>query len=50
MLNIVEPMIKLCWVRYIYYAGTYFCDSNDHAYHNVNGYGYPIPMVGMGMV
>jgi hypothetical protein len=30
MLNIVEPVIKLCWVRYIYYAGTYFCDSNDH--------------------
>lgn len=42
MLNIVEPVIKLCWVRYIYYAGTYFCDSNDHVYHNFNGYGYPM--------
>jgi hypothetical protein len=31
---------KLCWVRYIYYVGTYFCDSNDHVYRNVNGYGY----------
>jgi hypothetical protein len=39
-LNIVEHVIKLCWVRYICYAGTYFCDSNDHVYHNVNGYGY----------
>jgi hypothetical protein len=41
-LNIVEPVIKLCWVRYICYAGTYFCDSNDHVYRNVNGYGYPM--------
>jgi hypothetical protein len=49
MLSIVEPVIKLCWVRYICYAGTYYCDSNDHVYRNVNGYGYPLPMVGMGM-
>jgi hypothetical protein len=42
MLNIVEPVIKLCWVRYICYAGTYFCDLNDHVYCNVNGYGYPM--------
>jgi hypothetical protein len=42
MLNIVEPVIKLCWVRYICYAGIYFCDSNDHIYRNVNGYGYPM--------
>jgi hypothetical protein len=55
MLNIVEPMIKLCWVRYICYVGTYFCDSNDHVYCNVNGYGYPMGtrypwwVVGMGM-
>jgi hypothetical protein len=42
MLNIVEPVIKLCWVRYNCYAGTYYCDSNDHVYRNVNGYGYPM--------
>jgi hypothetical protein len=42
MLNIVEPVIKLCWVRYICYAGTYYCDSNDHVYHNVNGYEYDV--------
>jgi hypothetical protein len=43
MLNIVEPVIKLCWVRYICYADTYFYDSNNHVYRNVNGYGYPLP-------
>jgi hypothetical protein len=42
MLNIVEHVIKLCWVQYICYAGTYYCNSNDHIYHNVNGYGYPM--------
>jgi hypothetical protein len=42
MLNIVEPVIKLCWVRNICYAGTYFCDLNYHVYRNVNGYGYPM--------
>jgi hypothetical protein len=42
MLNIVEHVIKLCWVRCICYAGTYYCDSNDHVYRNVNGYGYPM--------
>jgi hypothetical protein len=38
MLNIVESVIKLCWVRYICCAGTYFYDLNDHVYRNVNGY------------
>jgi hypothetical protein len=38
----VQHVIKLCWVRYICYVGTYFFDSNDHVYSNVNGYGYPM--------
>jgi hypothetical protein len=30
-------------------VGNCFCDSNDHAYYNVSGYGYPLSVVDMGM-
>jgi hypothetical protein len=29
--------------------GTYFCDSHDHVYYNVSGYGYLLPVVGISM-